>query len=152
MIISPEEIWQIKDIFCEVHEELTNEGVACGYVSIGAMIETPAAAIISDIIANEVDFLSIGTNDLTQYTLAVDRQNTDLEFICDYHHNAVLRLLRTVIINAHDRGKRVCVCGEIASDTSFTETLLRMGVDELSVSPNQLLKVKQAIRNARVSH
>ena len=152
MIISPEEIWQIKEIFHEVHEELVAEGIPCGYVPIGAMIETPAAAIISDIIANEVDFLSIGTNDLTQYTLAVDRQNTDLEFICDYHHNAILRLLKTVIINAHDRGKRVCVCGEIARDTSFTETLLRMGVDELSVSPNQLLKVKQAIRNARVSH
>ena len=106
--------------------------------------------MISDLMAKEVDFFSIGTNDLTQYTLAVDRQNTALEFICDYHHQAILRLLNTIISNAHDNGKKVCVCGELAADTTFTGDLLRMGVDELSVAPGSLLKVKQAVRGSRI--
>lgn len=150
MIISIEEIWQIKSIINEVKAELDRQGIEYGDCRLGVMIETPAAAMISDLLAREVDFFSIGTNDLTQYTLAVDRQNTELEFICDYHHQAILRMLHMIVTNGHDNGCRVCVCGELAADTSFTQDLLRMGVDELSVSPEMLLRVKQAIRDARV--
>ena len=146
MIISIEEIWQVRSIINEVKADLDREGIEYNECRFGAMIETPAAAMISDLLAREVDFFSIGTNDLTQYTLAVDRQNTELEFICDYHHQAILRFLRMIINNGHDGGCRICVCGELAADTSFTGELLRMGVDELSVAPGSLLRVKQAIR------
>ena len=151
MIISIEEIWQVRSIMNEVKSDLEREGIEYRDCRFGAMIETPAAAMISDLIAKEVDFFSIGTNDLTQYTLAVDRQNTELEFICDYHHQAILRMLKMIITNAHDNGRRVCVCGELAADTSFTGELLRMGVDELSVAPGSLLKVKQAVRGTRIA-
>ena len=99
-----------------------------------------------------MDFLSIGTNDLTQYTLAVDRQNAELEFICDYHHEAVLRFLNMIIKNGHENGCKICICGELAADTSITGELIRMGVDELSVTPASLLRVKQAIRGIRISN
>jgi len=151
MIISIEEVWQIKSLIYEVQTELDRQGIKYGKYRLGIMIETPAACIISDLLAKEVDFFSIGTNDLTQYTLAVDRQNTELEFICDYHHQAVLRMLKMIVNNGHAYGCKVCVCGELAADTSFTEELLRMGVDELSVTPAMLLRVKQAIRDARLS-
>ncbi|MBQ0027701.1 MAG: phosphoenolpyruvate--protein phosphotransferase [Lachnospiraceae bacterium] len=150
MIISIEEIWQIKSIIYEVKTELDRQGIPYGECRLGAMIETPAAAVISDLLAREVDFFSIGTNDLTQYTLAVDRQNSELDFICDYHHQAVLRMLHMIVTNGHDNGCKVCVCGELAADTSFTQDLLRMGVDELSVSPEMLPRVKQAVREARI--
>ncbi len=146
MIISIEEIWQIRSIINEVKADLDREGIEYRECRFGVMIETPAAAMISDLLAREVDFFSIGTNDLTQYTLAVDRQNTELDFICDYHHQAILRFLRMIISNGHEGGCSVCVCGELAADTSFTGELLRMGVDELSVAPGSLLRVKQAIR------
>lgn len=150
MIISIEEVWQIKSLIYEVKSELERKGVPYGEFRLGVMIETPAAAMISDLLAREVDFFSIGTNDLTQYTLAVDRQNTELDFICDYHHQAVLRMLGMIVKNGHDNGCKVCICGELAADTSFTADLLSMGVDELSVSPEMLLKVKQAIRDVRL--
>ena len=151
MIISIEEIWQIRSVINEVKASLDKDGLKYATCKIGAMIETPAAAMISDLLAKEVDFFSIGTNDLTQYTLAVDRQNTELEFICDYHHEAILRFLKMTIDNGHKEGCKVCICGELAADTSITADLLRMGVDELSVTPASLLKVKQAIRGIRIS-
>jgi len=147
MIISIEEIWQIKSIIAEVKEYLDRQGISYGECRLGIMIETPAAAMISDLLAKEVDFFSIGTNDLTQYTLAVDRQNTELEFICDYHHQAIIRMMKMIIDNGHEGGCKVCVCGELASDTSFTRDLVVMGVDELSVAPSMLYRVKQAVRN-----
>lgn len=150
MIISIEEIWQIRSVMNEVKADLDREGVEYKECRFGVMIETPAAAMISDLLAKEVDFFSIGTNDLTQYTLAVDRQNTELDFICDYHHQAILRFLRMIINNGHEGGCSVCVCGELAADTSFTGELLRMGIDELSVAPGSLLRVKQAIRGTRI--
>lgn len=150
MIISIEEVWQIKSLIYEVQSELDRQGIAYGRCRLGIMIETPAATIISDLLAKEVDFFSIGTNDLTQYTLAVDRQNTELDFICDYHHQAVLRMLKMIVDNGHAYGCKVCVCGELAADVSFTQDLLKMGVDELSVMPSMLLKVKQAIRGSRL--
>lgn len=150
MVISIEEIWQIKSLIYEASEELEKRGEDYGGFRLGAMIETPAAVIIADLIAKEVDFLSIGTNDLTMYTLAVDRQNTELEFICDYYHQAVIRMLRMIINSGHEGGCKVCVCGELAADTSFTDELLKMGVDELSVSPTMLLRVKKSIRESNV--
>lgn len=150
MIISVEEVWQVKELIYEVSQELESLGIAFKTCKLGIMIETPAAAFISDILAREVDFLSIGTNDLTQYMLAVDRQNSALEFICDFHHEAVLRILGLIITNAHNAGKPICICGEMAADTSFTQQLLRMGVDELSVAPGSILRVKEAIRNSYI--
>lgn len=152
MIISIEEIWQVRSVINEVISSLQKDGIEYGDCSLGAMIETPAAAVISDLISKEVDFLSIGTNDLTQYTLAVDRQNAELEFICDYHHEAVLRFLNMIIKNGHENGCKICICGELAADTSITGELIRMGVDELSVTPASLLRVKQAIRGIRISN
>lgn len=111
------------------------------------MIETPAAALISDELAKEVDFFSIGTNDLTQYTLAVDRQNQKLESTCDTHHPAVLKLIEMTVKNGHKEGIWVGICGELAADTDLTETFLNMGVDELSVSASSVLKVRKAVRD-----
>ena len=110
------------------------------------MIETPAAAIISDLLAKEVDFFSIGTNDLTQYTLAIDRQNNKLDSFYDAHHESILRLIKMVVDNGHKAGIRVGICGELAADLSLTETFLKMGVDELSVSPAFILPVRKVIR------
>ena len=115
------------------------------------MIETPAAAVISDKLAPMVDFFSVGTNDLTQYTLACDRQNPDIEQFCDTHHEAILRLIEMSAENAHKNGAWIGICGELAADTTLTETFLRMGIDELSVSPTFVLKVRDAVRKCDLS-
>lgn len=146
MIISVEEVRQIKRISKSVKEELAAEGLKIGEVKEGIMIETPAAALISDKLAKDVDFFSIGTNDLTQYTLALDRQNAKLDPFYDSHHPAVLRLIQMVADNARKAGIRVGICGELAADTTLTETFLKMGLDELSVSPGRILSVRKAVR------
>lgn len=152
MITSLSEIHSIKKILKEVKEELKKESVPFNEdTPIGIMIETPAAAIISDILAKEVDFFSIGTNDLTQYTLAVDRQNPDIEVFCDIHHKAVMRLIKQTVDNGHKEGIWVGICGELAADPDLTELFLAMGVDELSVSPNHILPLKQKILNTNIS-
>ena len=146
MITSLKEVHQIKKIIKEVTLGLREENIPFNEnTEIGIMIETPSAAIISDILAKEVDFFSIGTNDLTQYTLAVDRQNPDIEAFCDTHHQAVLRLIKMTVDNGHKAGIWVGICGELASDLTLTETFLAMGIDELSVSPNHILPLKQKI-------
>lgn len=146
MIISVDEIRKIKKIVEEIKAELASENIETGEVELGIMIETPAAAIISDELAKEVEFFSIGTNDLTQYTLAIDRQNQKLEDICDTHHSAILRLIQMTVENGHKENAWVGICGELASDTSLTKTFLDMGVDELSVSPTYVLGLRKAIR------
>ena len=147
MIISVEEIRKIKAIVEEVKAELTQEGISYGEAELGIMIETPAAALISDELAKEVEFFSIGTNDLTQYTLAIDRQNQKLEPFYDAHHPAVLKLIEMTIENGHKAGIWVGICGELAADDTLTETFLDMGLDELSVSPTYILKLREKIRN-----
>ena len=151
MIISVQEVKEIKNIVAEVKAELENEGIPYKDCELGIMIETPAAVMISDVLAKEVDFFSIGTNDLTQYTLAIDRQNPKLDNIYDSHHEAVLRMLKMVVDNGHAGGCWVGICGELGADTTLTETFLRMGFDELSVSPSMVLKVRDKIRNADLS-
>ncbi len=146
MIISVDEIRRIKDIVESVKSELASENIAMGEVELGIMIETPAAALISDELAKEVDFFSIGTNDLTQYTLAIDRQNQKLEKICDTHHKAVLKLIQMTVENGHREKIWVGICGELAGDLSLTRTFVDMGVDELSVSPTYVLELRKAIR------
>jgi len=150
MIISLKEVKQIKEIIAQVKRELTEEGIPFQDCEIGIMIETPAAVMISDLLAKEVDFFSIGTNDLTQYTLAIDRQNPKLDSIYDSHHEAILRMLQMVVDNGHAGGAWVGICGELGADTTLTETFLRMGFDELSVSPSMILKVRDVIRNTRL--
>lgn len=147
MIISVAEVHAIKEIIKEVKAELDRDGLPYKEVEIGIMIETPAAVMISDLLAKEVDFFSIGTNDLTQYTLAIDRQNPKLDSIYDAHHEAVLRMLKMVVDNGHKEGCWVGICGELGADTELTETFLRMGFDELSVSPSMVLRVRDRIRN-----
>ncbi len=151
MIISLQEVKEIKEIVAQVKAELENEGIPYKDCELGIMIETPAAVMISDVLAKEVDFFSIGTNDLTQYTLAIDRQNPKLDNIYDSHHEAVLRMLQMVVDNGHAGGCWVGICGELGADTTLTETFLRMGFDELSVSPSMVLKVRDKIRNADLS-
>ncbi len=152
MITSLEEIKQIKSICKEVRDELKKEKIPfCEDTPLGIMIETPASAIISDVLAKEVDFFSIGTNDLTQYTLAADRQNSSLNSFFIPDHPAVLRLIKLTADNAHKAGIWCGVCGELASDTSITETLLALGVDELSVSPAHILPIKQKILETDIS-
>lgn len=151
MIISVQEVKQIKEIIAEVKEELAAAGIPYKDCEIGVMIETPAAVMISDLLAKEVDFFSIGTNDLTQYTLAIDRQNPKLDNIYDSHHEAVLRMLQMVVDNGHKEGCWVGICGELGADTTLTETFLRMGFDELSVSPSMILRVRDKIRNTDLS-
>lgn len=146
MIISVQEVKEIKELIQEIKEELKAENLPCGEVELGVMIETPAAALISDKLAEEVDFFSIGTNDLTQYTLAIDRQNPYLDSIYDPHHPAVLKLIELITENAHKAGKWVGICGELAVDTALTEWFLKLGIDELSVPPSFLLKVRNAVR------
>ncbi len=146
MIISVQEVKEIKELIREIKEELKAENLPCGEVELGVMIETPAAALISDKLAEEVDFFSIGTNDLTQYTLAIDRQNPYLDSIYDPHHPAVLKLIELITENAHKAGKWVGICGELAVDTALTEWFLKLGIDELSVPPSFLLKVRNAVR------
>lgn len=152
MITSVGEVERIMKICEEVKAELKNEGIEYSdKTEIGIMIETPAAAIISDRLAPLVDFFSVGTNDLTQYTLACDRQNPDAEEFVDTHHEAVLRLIEMSVENAHKNGAWIGICGELAADTSLTETFLRMGIDELSVSPTFVLKVRDAVRKTDLS-
>ena len=148
MIISVDEVRQIKEIVAEVKAELTAENIPFGEVEQGIMIETPAAAVMSDELAKEVDFFSIGTNDLTQYTLAIDRQNSKLDRFYNPHHEAVLRLIERVVKNAHAAGIWAGICGELGADTELTERFLQMGLDELSVSPGCILPVRKAIREA----
>lgn len=149
MIISVSEVLQVKEIIKEVKEELKAQEIPFKDVEIGIMIETPAAAIMSDELAKEVDFFSIGTNDLTQYTLAIDRQNPKLGKINDTHHPAVLRLIEMVVKNAHANGIWAGICGELGADTTLTEWFLKIGVDELSVSPSMVLKVRKKIRETK---
>ncbi len=152
MITSVSELEQIKQIVNEVKGELTAEGIAFSdNVELGIMIETPAAAVISDRLAPLVDFFSVGTNDLTQYTLACDRQNAAVEQFVDTHHEAILRLIEMSAKNAHAHGAWIGICGELAADTTLTETFLRMGIDELSVSPTFVLKVRDAVRRTDLS-
>ena len=146
MVTSENEVRKILSVCDEVKAELADNGYMIADVEIGIMIETPAAAIISDRLAPLVDFFSIGTNDLTQYTLACDRQNPRLERFCDTHHEAVLRLIETTVKNAHAAGAWVGICGELAADTALTETFLRMGIDELSVAPPFVLKIRDVVR------
>lgn len=149
MIISVTEVKQIKAIVAEVKAELKEQGIPFrDDVEQGIMIETPAAATISDLLAEEVDFFSIGTNDLTQYTLAIDRQNQKLEDFYDSHHPAVLAMIRMAAESAHAEGKWIGICGELGADVTLTETFLKMGIDELSVAPGMILKVRQKIREA----
>lgn len=149
MIISKEEILEIKEIIQKVKMELKAEGIPYrDDVEIGIMIETPAAAVISDILAPEVDFFSVGTNDLIQYTLAVDRQNPKLDKFYDPHHEAVLRLIQYAADSAHKYGKWIGICGELGSDLSLTESFLKMGIDELSVSPSYILSLRDKVRKS----
>ncbi|MDD6039074.1 MAG: phosphoenolpyruvate--protein phosphotransferase [bacterium] len=150
MITSVEEVHRIKEIVAEVKAELDAQGTPYGEVEQGVMIETPAAVMISDLLAQEVDFFSIGTNDLTQYTLAIDRQNTKLDEFYDPHHPAVLRMIRMVVENAHKIGIWVGICGELGADTELTREFLKMGVDELSVSPGRILPLRKIIRETRL--
>ena len=146
MIISVDEVKEIKKIVESIKTELTEKGIEYGEVEQGIMIETPAAVMISDLLAEEVDFFSIGTNDLTQYTLAIDRQNSKLDNIYDAHHPAVLRMIQQTIENGHKAGCWVGICGELGADMTLTETFLKMGIDELSVSPTFVLPIRKLIR------
>ena len=149
MIISVAEVKKIKEIVEEVKAELRTEGAAFREdVELGIMIETPAAVMISRELAKHVDFFSVGTNDLTQYTLAIDRQNQKLEDFYDSHHPAVLAMIRMAAESAHAEGKWIGICGELGADVTLTETFLKMGIDELSVAPGMVLKVRQKIREA----
>ena len=148
MIVSVDEVKRIKEIVAEVKAELEQENIPYGEAEQGIMIETPAAVFMSRELAEEVDFFSIGTNDLTQYMLACDRQNPHLESINDPHHPAVLRAIEMTIKNGHAGGCWVGICGELGADTSLTERFIQMGVDELSVSPSRILQVREAIRNS----
>ena len=151
MIISVDEVLKCKEIVNEVKKELDEQGLPYGEVELGIMIETPAAVLMSEELAREVDFFSIGTNDLTQYTLACDRQNAAIESFNDPHHPAVLKEIQMTIENGHKGGAWVGICGELGADTSLTETFLRMGVDELSVSPSRILAVRDVVRKLDLS-
>lgn len=152
MIICVTEVLEIKEVIEEVKRELREEGLEFKeQVEIGIMIETPAAAIISDLLAREVDFFSIGTNDLTQYTLAIDRQNPKLDRFYNPHHKAILRMLKLVAENAHREGKWVGICGELGADLELTESFLAIDFDELSVSPNFILGLRKKIRETKVA-
>ena len=151
MITSVQEVRKIKEIVEEVKAELTSQGVEFGNPEQGIMIETPAAAIISDDLAKEVDFFSIGTNDLSQYTMAIDRQNPQLDLFFDHHHPAVLRMISLVMENAHKAGIWAGICGELGADQSLTKEFLAMGVDELSVSPGSILSLRKIILETNVT-
>jgi len=152
MITSVEEIFEIKKIISEVKRELDTDGISYSKtVETGIMIETPAAVMVSDLLAKEVDFFSVGTNDLTQYTLALDRQNPKLDRFYNAHHRGLLRMIRMAADNAHKEGKWIGICGELAADTELTETFLAMGIDELSVSPPYILPLRDKVRSVNVS-
>lgn len=146
MIISVDEVRKAKALVEEIKADLDAHGIAYGDIEQGIMIETPAAVMISDLLAEEVDFFSIGTNDLTQYTLAIDRQNMKLDNIYDAHHPAVLRMIQTTIDNGHKHGCWVGICGELGADMTLTKTFVDMGIDELSVSPSFVLPIRKLIR------
>jgi phosphotransferase system enzyme I (PtsI) len=145
MITSVSEVKQIQKIVDEVKAELTQQKIPFSLPKQGIMIETPAAALISDELAKEVDFFSIGTNDLTQYTLAIDRQNTRLDAFYDAHHPAILRMIAMVVDNAHKAGIRVGICGELGADQTLTKEFLAMGIDALSVSPESILPIRKIV-------
>lgn len=149
MITSTEEVEKIYAIVAEVEEELKAQEVRYKIPEQGIMIETPAAVMISDRLAEMVDFFSIGTNDLTQYTLAIDRQNEQLDDFYNPHHEAVLRMIRMVVENAHKCGKWAGICGELGADLTLTEQFVRMGVDELSVAPSMILKLRKVVREMK---
>ena len=151
MIIAVDEVRKIKQILKEVKDELREQGIPFKDVEIGVMIETPAAVMVSEQLAQEVDFFSIGTTDLTQYTLAIDRQNPKLDEFYDAHHPAVLKLIQMTIENGHKGGAWVGICGELGADLELTETFLRMGVDELSVSPTFVLPIRNRVRSLDLS-
>ena len=152
MIVNEWELEEIQEICTQVKKELSDDGIAFSErTETGIMVETPAAAIISDKLAPKVDFFSVGTNDLIQYTLACDRQNPYIDRFCDNHHEAVLRLIEFTAENAHRHGKWIGICGELAADTTLTESFLRMGIDELSVSPSFVLKVREKVRSLDLS-
>ena len=150
MITSTEEVKKIYEIVAEVEKELKAQEIQYKIPEQGIMIETPAAAIISDRLAEMVDFFSIGTNDLTQYTLAIDRQNEKLDEFYNPHHEALLRMIRMVVDNAHKCGKWAGICGELGADTTLTEEFVRMGLDELSVAPSMVLKLRKIVREMKV--
>ena len=151
MIISVREVRDAKEILEECRAELEERGVAMGSVEIGIMVETPAAVLLADELAEEVEFFSLGTNDLTQYTLAIDRQNPKLDAFYDAHHPAILRMIRQTVEAGHRHGCWVGICGELGADLTLTETFLRMGVDELSVSPPAILPLRKKIRSLDLS-
>ena len=146
MISSTSEVKQIQAIVSEVRQELEELQIPYKEPEQGVMIETPAAVMISDERAKMVDFFSIGTNDLTQYTLAIDRQNEKLDPFYNAHHEAILRMIQLVADNAHKEGKWVGICGELGADTELTEKFIEMGIDELSVSPSMVLPIRKIIR------
>ena len=146
MITSVEEIKKVKELISELQDELKEEKKNIGVINLGAMIETPASVLISDMLAKEVDFFSIGTNDLTQYTLAVDRNNIELEKYYDPYHLAVMKMLEMTVKNAHNAGIRVGICGEIAGNSKFTEQLLKMNIDEISVPCGLVLELRKRVR------
>lgn len=150
MITSTEEVKKIYEIVAEVEEELKAQEIQYKIPEQGIMIETPAAAIISDKLAEMVDFFSIGTNDLTQYTLAIDRQNEKLDGFYNPHHEAILRMIQMVVDNAHKCGKWAGICGELGADATLTEQFVRMGLDELSVAPSMVLKLRKIVREMKV--
>lgn len=153
MITSVAEVRRVKEIAAAVRARLTEENIPFAPdVELGVMIETPAAAVISDLLAKEVDFFSVGTNDLTQYTLAVDRQNQSIAQFCDTHHPAILRLIRMAAQNIHQEGKWIGICGELGADESLTEAFMRMGIDELSVTPASILPLRAAIAELDLSN
>ena len=152
MITSVSEVEKILEICGEVKKELKESGTPFSdKIELGIMIETPAAAVISDKLAPLVDFFSVGTNDLTQYTLACDRQNAKLEPFCDTHHEAVLRLIEMSAENAHKHGAWIGICGELAADMTLTERFLKMGIDELSVSAPFILPLRDTVRKINLN-
>lgn len=152
MIIDVDEVYRVKDIIHKVKDELISRKIPFDdRVELGVMIETPAAVMISDLLAKEVDFFSIGTNDLEQYTLAIDRQNPNYENVVPPNHLAVLRMIKMVVDNAHSHGKKVCLCGEMGADLSLTEVLMDMKLDALSVAPPQVLPIRRMVRSLNLS-
>ena len=152
MITSVKEVLEIKNILLETAQELEAQGIPYKIPEQGIMIETPASVMISDELAKEVSFFSIGTNDLSQYVMAIDRQNQDLDDFFDTYHPAVMKMIEITVENAHKNGVWAGICGELAADLNVTEKLLKIGVDELSVSPGRLLSVRKKIREADLSN
>jgi len=150
MIISVDEVKKIKVILEELKTELRASGISFNEeIEVGIMIETPAAVMVSAQLAKEVDFFSVGTNDLTQYTLAIDRQNPKLDAFYDPHHPAVLTMIKMAADSIHAEGKWIGICGELGADLELTETFLKMGIDELSVSPSMILPIRKKVRETK---